>query len=161
MLDGEAIGWLDDGARRRCSRTRCRRSAASTGDAGAGLGARFFDVLHVDGEDLLDRPLRERLDGARPRAPAPPPCPRLVTADAEVAAAFADDALARGHEGVMVKALDSPYDAGRRGGSWRKVKPVRTLDLVVLAVEWGSGRRQGWLSNLRLGARAARRATAS
>src|SRR5204862_7660830 len=71
----------------------------------------------------------------------------------ETAAAFLADALATGHEGVMVKALDSRYDAGRRGGAWRKVKPVRTLDLVVLAAEWGHGRRQGWLSNLHLGAR--------
>jgi DNA ligase 1 len=90
----------------------------------------------------------------RSRSGGPAAIPRVVTADAEVAAAFADDALARGHEGVMVKALTSTYDAGRRGGSWRKVKPVRTLDLVVLGVEWGSGRRQGWLSNLHLGARA-------
>src|SRR5690606_22776268 len=87
------------------------------------------------------------------RVCGPAAIPRVVTGDVEEAAAFADDALARGHEGVMVKAIGSTYEAGRRGGSWRKVKPVRTLDLVVLAVEWGSGRRQGWLSNLWLGAR--------
>ena len=77
----------------------------------------------------------------------------MRTDDPAVAAAWLEDALAAGHEGVMVKSLDSRYEAGRRGGSWRKVKPVRTLDLVVLAVEWGSGRRRGWLSNLHLGAR--------
>jgi len=79
--------------------------------------------------------------------------PRLVTASADEAAAFLDTALEAGHEGVMVKAVDSTYDAGRRGKAWRKVKPVWTLDLVILAVEWGHGRRQGWLSNLHLGAR--------
>ena len=79
--------------------------------------------------------------------------PRAYTDGADAAQAVLDTALARGHEGVMVKALGAPYDAGRRGGSWRKVKPVRTLDLVVLAAEWGHGRRQGWLSNLHLGAR--------
>jgi DNA ligase-1 len=79
--------------------------------------------------------------------------PSIVTADAGEAQRFLDQAIAAGHEGVMVKAISSPYDAGRRGGSWRKVKPVHTLDLVVLAVEWGHGRRQGWLSNLHLGAR--------
>ena len=124
-----------------------------SGDAGASLAARFFDVLHVDGDDLLDRPLAERL-AALDAVAGVAAIPRLVTADPDEAATFAADALALGHEGVMVKALDSTYDAGRRGGSWRKVKPVRTLDLVVLAVEWGSGRRQGWLSNLHLGARA-------
>jgi DNA ligase-1 len=79
--------------------------------------------------------------------------PSIVTADPGEAGAFLDAALALGHEGVVVKATDSRYDAGRRGGSWRKVKPVRTLDLVVLAAEWGHGRRRGWLSNLHLGAR--------
>jgi DNA ligase-1 len=112
----------------------------------------FFDILHADGEDVIDRPLRERaalLDeivGDR-RIPA------VQTADVEVARGFLEDALATGHEGVMVKAIDSVYDAGRRGSAWRKVKPVRTLDLVVLGAEWGHGRRRGWLSNLHLGAR--------
>jgi DNA ligase-1 len=117
-----------------------------------GLQAFFFDILHVDGEDLVDRPLSERiavLNGVVGRARVP----SLVTEDAEAAEAFALDALAHGHEGVMVKALSSTYDAGRRGGAWRKVKPVHTLDLVVLAAEWGHGRRRGWLSNLHLGAR--------
>ena len=79
--------------------------------------------------------------------------PRLVTDDADAAGAFLDEALATGHEGVVVKALEATYDAGRRGAAWVKVKPVHTLDLVVLAVEWGSGRQKGWLSNLHLGAR--------
>ena len=79
--------------------------------------------------------------------------PRLVTADADEADAFFADALRRGHEGIMAKAVDAPYEAGRRGFSWLKVKPAHTLDLVILAAEWGHGRRRGWLSNLHLGAR--------
>jgi DNA ligase-1 len=79
--------------------------------------------------------------------------PRIVTADAEVADSFFEEALARGHEGIMAKALDAPYEAGRRGASWLKIKPAHTLDLVILAAEWGHGRRHGWLSNLHLGAR--------
>jgi DNA ligase-1 len=113
---------------------------------------RFFDVLHVDGTDLIDEPLttrHEHLD----RLVGDLAIPRAATSSPEEAAAVLANALAHGHEGVMVKALDSTYDAGRRGGSWRKVKPVHTLDLVVLAAEWGHGRRQGWLSNLHLGAR--------
>ena len=112
----------------------------------------FFDLLHVDGEDLLDEPLRERL--ARLDAIAPQwRIPGVITDDPEAAVEVQRAALAAGHEGVMVKAAESPYQAGRRGKAWRKVKPVHTLDLVVLAVEWGSGRRRGWLSNLHLGAR--------
>jgi len=156
VLDGEAIGVPEDeaeGDRPQAFQDTMSSFGQRSGDAGAGLVARFFDVLHVDGEDLLDRPLEERqvvLD----RVCGAAAIPRIVTADVDAARAFADDALARGHEGVMVKAIGSRYEAGRRGGSWRKVKPVRTLDLVVLAVEWGSGRRQGWLSNIWLGARA-------
>ena len=152
VLDGESIFWLEEQAPAPFQDTMSS-FGRHTGDAGATLAVRFFDVLHVDGEDLLDQPLRRRLE-MLDQVAGPAAMPRLVTDDPEAAAAFAQDALAIGHEGVMVKALDSPYDAGRRGGSWRKVKPVRTLDLVVLAVEWGSGRRQGWLSNLHLGARA-------
>ena len=103
----------------------------------------FFDVLHLDGEDLLDAPLRER---AAPRSTALG-APRVPQGDAR------RTALAAGHEGVVVKALDAPYAAGRRGAGWLKVKPVHTLDLVVLAVEHGAGRRRGWLSNLHLGTR--------
>jgi DNA ligase-1 len=147
VLDGEAMGFDDE-------RPGVFQETMSTfgSRAGGALGARFFDVLHVDGRDLLDEPLAvrraelEALVGVHA-------IPQLVTASAEAAAAFADDALARGHEGVMVKSLASAYEAGRRGAAWRKVKPVRTFDLVVLAVEWGSGRRRGWLSNLWLGAR--------
>ncbi|MBA2282431.1 MAG: ATP-dependent DNA ligase [Acidimicrobiia bacterium] len=152
VLDGEAIGIDEDSSRPDRFQDTMSRFGRQTGDAGAVLVARFFDVLHRDGTDLLERPLAERLAALDAVAGAAA-MPRIVTADPDVAAAFAEDALARGHEGVMVKALSSPYEAGRRGGSWRKVKPVRTLDLVVLAVEWGTGRRQGWLSNLHLGAR--------
>ena len=151
VLDGEAIGF-DESERPGVFQDTMSNFGKQDGVAGASLGARFFDVLHVDGRDLLDAPLTDRLvvldDIVGPLA-----IPRLVTDDSSAAQAFADDALARGHEGVMVKAAGSTYEAGRRGSSWRKVKPVRTLDLVVLAVEWGSGRRQGWLSNLHLGAR--------
>ena len=112
---------------------------------------RFFDLLHLDGEDLVDRPLAERL--ALERVAGPWRIPGVITAEVDEARRVLDEALAAGHEGVMVKDAASTYDAGRRGGAWRKVKPVHTLDLVVLAVEWGSGRRRGWLSNLHLGAR--------
>ena len=113
----------------------------------------FFDALHVDGVDLLDAPLHRRrhvLGGVVGSYRVP----GIVTTDAAAGQRFLDDAIDAGHEGVMVKAIGSAYEAGRRGKSWRKVKPVRTLDLVVLAAEWGHGRRQGWLSNLHLGARA-------
>jgi DNA ligase-1 len=151
VLDGEAIGLGDDD-RPGMFQDIMSRFGRQDGVAGAALAARFFDVLHADGEDLLDRPLGERL--AVLDAVAGDRCvPRAVTEDAATAGAFAEGALAAGHEGVMVKDLSSPYEAGRRGKAWRKVKPVRTLDLVVIGVEWGSGRRRGWLSNLHLGAR--------
>src|SRR4051795_40644 len=121
-------------------------------DAASDLGAYFFDVLHVDGDDLVDRPLTERLEVVRDVV-GDRRIPGIVTASPDEAAAFLDAAIEAGHEGVMVKSVDSTYDAGRRGRAWRKVKPVWTLDLVVLAAEWGHGRRQGWLSNLHLGAR--------
>jgi DNA ligase-1 len=156
VLDGEVIGLdeeeLADGARPR--RFQDTMSTFGRDDAGPGGGLRafFFDVLHADGESLVDRPLVDRLTVLDAVA-GPVRIPHLVTADASEAAAFFDRALASGHEGVVVKALTAPYDAGRRGGAWRKVKPVRTVDLVVLAAEWGHGRRRGWLSNLHLGAR--------
>jgi DNA ligase-1 len=112
----------------------------------------FFDCLFADGESLVDRPLLERLD-VLDRIVGRWRVPRIVTADGATAESFLTAAVAGGHEGVMVKDASSRYEAGRRGASWRKVKPVRTLDLVVLAVEWGSGRRTGWLSNIHLGAR--------
>jgi DNA ligase-1 len=113
----------------------------------------FFDVLLHDGEEVLDRPLSSRLELLETIIPAAYRVPRIVGASAEDAQRFQADTLERGHEGVMVKSLAAPYAAGRRGSAWIKVKTAKTLDLVVLAVEWGSGRREGWLSNLHLGAR--------
>ncbi|HTZ45927.1 MAG TPA: ATP-dependent DNA ligase [Jatrophihabitans sp.] len=117
-----------------------------------------FDLLRLDGTDLLDEPAATRfaaLAGVVPPAGSIRAVPRLVTDDPARARDFLDDTRRRGHEGVVVKSLTAPYQAGRRGAAWLKVKPVHTLDLVVLAVEWGSGRRTGRLSNLHLGARAA------
>jgi DNA ligase-1 len=156
ILDGEAIALRPDGRPLPFQETASR--AASRGDAAAmreavPLTPFFFDVLHLDGRDLLDLPAHERLAAIEPLLPAGAWVPRIVTESAEEATAFSEGALARGHEGVVVKALDAPYEAGRRGAGWLKVKPVHTLDLVVLAAEWGHGRRQGWLSNLHLGAR--------
>ena len=152
VLDGEVIGLGDQDERPDAFQDTMSRFGRRTGEAGSGLVVRFFDVLHVDGRDLIDDPLHDRLAVLEDVA-GPWRVPGVVTADIEEAAAFAEGALTLGHEGVMVKALASAYEAGRRGGSWRKVKPVRTLDLVVLAAEWGHGRRRGWLSNLHLGAR--------
>jgi DNA ligase-1 len=117
------------------------------------LSVFFFDCLHMDGEDLIDRPASERFEVLDERLPESLRVPRIVADGAEEAEAFLMEALDRGHEGVMVKALDAPYEAGRRGASWLKVKRAHTLDLVVLGAEWGHGRRKGWLSNLHLGAR--------
>ncbi|MAT04915.1 MAG: ATP-dependent DNA ligase [Acidimicrobiaceae bacterium] len=156
VLDGEVLGLDADGAPRRFQDTMGDFGAdgAPTGSVGRGSGLRafFFDVLHADGS-LVDEPLSVRRDVLASTVPELSRLPSIVTADAVEAAAFLDRAIEAGHEGVMVKNLDSLYDAGRRGGSWRKVKPVYPFDLVVLAVEWGHGRRQGWLSNLHLGAR--------
>ena len=113
----------------------------------------FFDILRLDGEDLLDLQLHQRLTRLDAIVPASMRVPRTVTADVEEAKRFEAGALERGHEGLMAKSLSAPYAAGRRGSAWLKVKTARTLDLVVLAVEWGSGRRKGWLSNIHLGAR--------
>jgi len=113
----------------------------------------FFDILRVDGEDLLDQQLHQRLTRLDAIIPASMRVPRTVTADVEEAKRFEAGALERGHEGLMAKSLSAPYAAGRRGSAWLKVKTARTLDLVVLAVEWGSGRRKGWLSNIHVGAR--------
>ncbi|HJP87326.1 MAG TPA: ATP-dependent DNA ligase [Gemmatimonadaceae bacterium] len=113
----------------------------------------FFDLLLHDTESMIDHPLSQRLERLDDIASSTLRVPRIVTADVNEAQKFQADALARGHEGVMVKLLSAPYAAGRRGSAWIKVKTARTLDLVVLAVEWGSGRRQGWLSNIHLGAR--------
>jgi DNA ligase-1 len=156
VLDGEAIALRPDGRPRPFQETASR--AASRGDVDAlrravPLTPFFFDVLHLDDRDLIDLPARERHAAAADVIPADLWVPRLVTSDVGDAQSFSDDAIARGHEGVVVKALDAPYEAGRRGGAWLKVKPVHTLDLVVLAAEWGHGRRRDWLSNLHLGAR--------
>jgi DNA ligase-1 len=149
VLDGEAIA-LDDEGRPRPFQETASRTAMKEGVI---VTPYFFDVLHVDGRDLLDVPGSERLAVLDALVPEQHRVPRLVTDDPAAADAFARDALARGHEGVVVKSLSIGYAAGRRGSGWVKVKPVHTLDLVVLAVEWGSGRRQGWLSNIHLGAR--------
>jgi DNA ligase 1 len=119
----------------------------------------FFDLIQLDGEELLDHPAAERFAALEDLAPAGLRVPRLVTADPAAAAGFLGQALDRGHEGVMAKALDAGYEAGGRGYQWLKVKPSHSLDLVVLAAEWGSGRRRGWLSNLHLGARLGEAAT--
>ena len=145
VLDGESLALTDDG------RPRPLQETMSNSSAGV-LRPRFFDCLHLDGADLLDAPLHERLT-ALDKVAGALRMPGLVGATAEQAAAVLAEALDLGHEGVMVKALDSPYAAGRRGKAWRKVKPVHTLDLVVLAAEWGYGRRTGKLSNIHLGAR--------
>ena len=139
------------------SRSPLRGSARTADVEGARatqpLSVFFFDLLHLDGADLLDLPTSERLAALDSVVPAGQRVDRLATADGEAAAAFLAATLAAGHEGVMAKSPTAPYEAGRRGAGWLKVKPVHTLDLVVLAVEWGSGRRTGKLSNIHLGAR--------
>src|SRR5690606_5371742 len=112
-----------------------------------------FDCLHLDGRDLLDRPAEERFEVLAAAVPTDLLVPRLVTGNRAAAEAFLREALDRGHEGLMAKDLTSGYEAGSRGASWLKIKLAHTLDLVVLAAEWGNGRRRGWLSNLHLGAR--------
>jgi len=157
VLDGEAMGWAEaEGELEAPDRFQHTMSRFGRGDGSddeiVGLDVRFFDILHLDGEDLLDLSLVERLTRLELVA-GQWRIPGQITSDVAVGEAVLEESLATGHEGVMVKAASSPYEAGRRGGAWRKVKPVRTLDLVVLAAEWGHGRRQGWLSNLHLGAR--------
>jgi DNA ligase 1 len=156
VLDGELIALRPDGrpqpfqvtAGRLGSRLEVERQRLAVP-----LTLYLFDVLHVDGQDLIDRAGAERHALLAAMTPEALRVPRTVTGDPPAAAGFLGDALARGHEGVLVKSLAAPYEAGRRGAGWLKVKPVHTLDLVVLAVEWGHGRRKGWLSNLHLGAR--------
>jgi DNA ligase-1 len=149
ILDGETLSLDEDGAPRPFQETMSRFGADAARETL--LHPWFFDVLHVDGRDLLDEPLATRIAELE-RVAAGHRIPGEVTSDPEVAERVSRDALAAGQEGVVVKAIGSPYAAGRRGSSWIKVKPVHTYDLVVLACEWGSGRRQGWLSNLHLGA---------
>ena len=152
IADAEAIALRPDGRPHRFQVTASRFGRAEAKDAQR-LSVFFFDVLHLDGDDLLDLPTTERLAVLDTIVPATQRVDRLATADPDEAGKFLDATLAAGHEGVMAKSLTAPYEAGRRGAGWLKVKPVHTLDLVVLAVEWGSGRRTGKLSNIHLGAR--------
>jgi len=165
IADAEAIALRPDGRPHRFQVTASRfgRGAGRGGkdrsvDIAAARQAQplsvfVFDLLHLDGEDLLDRPASERVDALDAIVPKAHRVDRLITADADAAQRFLDVTLDAGHEGVMAKSLTAPYEAGRRGAGWLKVKPVHTLDLVVLGVEWGSGRRTGKLSNIHLGAR--------
>jgi ATP-dependent DNA ligase I len=156
ILDGEAIALRSDGRPHPFQVTGSRFASRVDVEGqrrSVPLSPFFFDLLHVDGEDLIDRPTADRVSLLEARLPASLRVPRTIAEDAGTAERFLDDALAQGHEGVMVKSLDAPYEAGRRGAGWLKIKRAKTLDLVVLAVEWGHGRRHGWLSNLHLGAR--------
>ncbi len=156
IADGEAIALRPDNRPQRFQVTASRFGRSV--DIAAALAAQrlsvfFFDILHRDGVDLLDAPTVDRLAALDALVPPAQRVDRLLTADQAAAGAFLDATLAAGHEGVMAKSPAAPYQAGRRGAGWLKVKPVHTLDLVVLAVEWGSGRRRGKLSNIHLGAR--------
>jgi DNA ligase-1 len=156
ILDGEAIALKDDGSPHSFQTTMRRFGRKLEVEALRGelpLSVQFFDCLFRDGSPLVDRPASERCAALEESLPAALRIPRLVTADPAEAQRFYDDAIAHGHEGVMAKSLSGPYEAGRRGAGWLKLKRANTLDLVVLAAEWGSGRRRGWLSNLHLGAR--------
>lgn len=160
VLDGEAIALRPDGTPHPFQVTMRRFGRKLDVDQvrqDLPITPVFFDALYVDGATLIDEPLTRRASVLRDRVPAKHIVPRTVAARAEEAAAFAARAIVAGHEGVMAKSLAGTYAAGRRGSAWLKVKPVRTLDLVVLAAEWGSGRRRGTLSNLHLGARDADR----
>ena len=148
VFDGEAL-WMGENGPGAFQETVSRIDRDAPPE---GIVTFLFDLLHVDGDDLLESPLEER--AARLEATAPHlKIPAVLTSDADEAQRVLDEALRAGHEGVVVKDAASHYRAGRRGKAWRKVKPVRTYDLVVLGAEWGHGRRQGWLSNLHLGAR--------
>jgi DNA ligase-1 len=156
VLDGETLAVDDDGRPRAFQDTMSRFGSDAT-EAGVLLSPFFFDLLHLDGRDLLDEPLRVRLDALAELLAddeqAALRMPGVRRPSPERAAEMLDAALAAGHEGVVVKSLGAPYAAGRRGKAWQKVKPVHTLDLVVLGAEWGYGRRAGKLSNIHLGAR--------
>jgi DNA ligase-1 len=156
VLDGEALALRADGRPQPFQVTMRRfgrRLDVERLRAELPLAPRYFDLLHEGGEDWIDRPGEERWRALEALVPAGARVGRAVTDDAGEAERFLADTLARGHEGLVAKALDAPYEAGRRGARWLKLKPVHTLDLVVLAAEWGSGRRRGRLSNLHLGAR--------
>jgi DNA ligase-1 len=156
VLDGEAIALFDDGRPRPFQQTGSRtmsRVDVAKARATAPVSPFFFDVLRLDDDELLALPGSDRFAALAAAVPEGLRVPRQVISDVAEAEAFLADAIALGHEGVVVKSLDALYDAGRRGTGWLKVKPRHTLDLVVLAAEWGHGRRRGWLSNLHLGAR--------
>jgi DNA ligase-1 len=156
ILDGEAIALKANGAPYPFQETMSRFGRVLDIEAMRArmpLSVFFFDCLRRDDRDLVPAPGSERFAALADALPPELPIPRLVPGDAAAAQAFYDDAIARGHEGVMVKALDAPYEPGARSAMWLKVKRAHTLDLVVLAAEWGHGRRHGWLSNLHLGAR--------
>jgi DNA ligase-1 len=152
VFDGELIALRPDG-RPLPFQDTAARAASETPAETVPLSVFLFDLLHLDGADMIDRPDEQRHAALAGVVPPELLMPRLVTDSADEATAFFRDALAHGHEGVVIKSLSAPYAAGRRGAGWIKVKPRHTLDLVVLAVEWGHGRRNGWLSNLHLGAR--------
>jgi DNA ligase-1 len=156
ILDGEAIVQSESGppqpfqqTMRRFGRTQDVADMRTS----LPLAVFFFDCLRLDTEALTALPASERFDALSRALPGELLMPRIVTGSLAAAEAFYDDALARGHEGVMAKSLTAPYEAGRRAPSWLKVKRLHTLDLVVLAAEWGHGRRSGFLSNLHLAAR--------
>jgi DNA ligase-1 len=151
VLDGEAL-LVDEGGRPRSFQETASRSMTRSGSELV-LTPYFFDVLHLDGRDLLDAPATERLEVLADLVPERHRVPRSIAGTAEQASEFQSRVLDDGHEGVVVKSVDGAWEAGRRGSGWVKVKPRHTLDLVVLAVEWGSGRRQGTLSNIHMGAR--------
>ncbi|HYO82202.1 MAG TPA: ATP-dependent DNA ligase [Bryobacteraceae bacterium] len=156
ILDGEVLSLAEDGRPQPFQVTMRRfgrRLNVEQLQAELPLTPVWFDLIYLDGESLLDEVQRRRFDSLREIAGPESLVPHLVTSDPERARAFAEQALNAGHEGVMAKSPDSKYAAGARGASWLKVKQARTLDLVILAAEWGNGRRQGWLSNLHLGAR--------
>jgi DNA ligase-1 len=156
IFDGEAMVFRPDGMPQPFQVTMRRFGRRL--DVGAmrdilPLTACFFDCLFLDGTPLIDRPQKERFAALQASLPPELSIPHLVTGDRDTAQAFVEQALQHGHEGVMAKALDGPYEAGGRAAGWLKIKRAHTLDLVVLAAEWGHGRRSGWLSNLHLGAR--------
>lgn len=155
ILDGEVIAMRDDGtphAFQTTMRRFGRRLDVARMRTELPVSPFFFDCLYADGTTLVDRPGRERFAAMPDVLTSDTLVRRITTADASEAEAFLDAALDLGHEGIMAKSLDAPYAAGNRGAEWLKIKPAHTLDLVVLAAEWGHGRRQGWLSNLHLGA---------
>ncbi len=152
VLDGEVLGFMGpEESPQAFQDTMSRFGRDDAASNPTRLTPHFFDLLHLDRVDQIDEPLRTRRDRLEALVGGHL-IPGTITDDADVGDEVLGEALRRGHEGVMVKAAGSAYEAGRRGKSWRKVKPVHTLDLVVLGVEWGSGRRRGWLSNIHMGA---------